>query len=84
MLNSKEIIPIKPNQHHGKVSSLTMMLKMFTALVLISSNGARHYLVKTAGPYNYQLILFPPLSLNYNLVNMKICMVWILMVSFHI
>ena len=49
MLNSKKISPIKPGHNHGKEGSVTMILKMLTALVLISSNGAKHFLVKTKG-----------------------------------
>ena len=63
MLNSKKIIPIKPGHYHGKVSSVTMILKMFTALVLISSNGAKHFLVKTKGLFTFNQIQTKNLNL---------------------
>ena len=47
VLNSKEIICIKADRHHCIVNSSTMMLKGLTALILISSLCAKHYLVKT-------------------------------------
>ena len=56
MLNSKEIIPIKPDHHLRKENSSTMMLKMFTALVVIGSIGAKYYLVEAKGDSNAYII----------------------------
>ena len=49
ILTSKEIICIKADCHLDIASSSTMMLKLLTAMVIISSIGAKKFLVETEG-----------------------------------
>ena len=45
-------VPIKTDHNHGILSSSMMMLKMFTAFVLICSVGAKYFIVETEGNFN--------------------------------
>ena len=49
LLESFSIVPIKSDRHQSKVSSSTMMLKILTALALISFIQAKYYLIETEG-----------------------------------